>query len=336
VTAILLLPAAVTAALVASAPVAASARLGVSGARFTLNGKPVFLLGISYYGALGASPEVLSSDLNRMGELGFNWLRVWAVWSGFDNDVSAVDAEGRPREPWMGRLEALVRDCDGRGLVVDVTLTRGDRALASPEAYHRAVEAIVSRLRPYPNWYMDLANEHDIRDARYVGIEELRGLRDLAKALDPARLVTASNGDLDEAGLRAHLVTAGLDFISPHRPRRPGSAAETEAQTRRCLALMGRLGGLWPVHYQEPFRRGYGDWPPAAQDFLTDAAGAKAGGAAGWCLHNGSNGHAEDGRPRRSFDLREGPLFSHLDSVERAVVRALARRLHSVPWGEAR
>ena len=32
-------------------------------------------------------------------------------------------------------------------------------------------------------------------------------------------------------------------------------------------------------------------------------------GAAGWCFHNGDERAAKDGRPRRSFDLREKRLF---------------------------
>src|SRR5262245_7746987 len=99
--------------------------LGVQGTRFTLAGKPTFLLGVSYYGALGAPEELIRRDLDDLERHGFNWLRVWATWSAFDRDVSAVDAEGRPRGPFLGKLKGIVAECDRRGLVVDVTLTRG-------------------------------------------------------------------------------------------------------------------------------------------------------------------------------------------------------------------
>ncbi len=49
--------------------------LGIDRARFTINGKPTFLLGISYYGALGASEDFLRRDLDDLQRLGFNWLR---------------------------------------------------------------------------------------------------------------------------------------------------------------------------------------------------------------------------------------------------------------------
>src|SRR5690349_23682755 len=90
--------------------------LGVRGTRFTLGGEATFLLGMSYYGALGAPEEFVRRDLDDLARHGFNWVRVWATWRGFGEDVSAVDAEGRPREPFLGRLEWLVAECDRRGL----------------------------------------------------------------------------------------------------------------------------------------------------------------------------------------------------------------------------
>ncbi|WP_456337533.1 hypothetical protein [Fervidibacter sacchari] len=71
---------------------ALATELGVKGSQFTINGKPAFLLGISYYGALGAPKEFILRDLDDIQRYGFNWLRVWATWSAFGKDVSAVDA----------------------------------------------------------------------------------------------------------------------------------------------------------------------------------------------------------------------------------------------------
>lgn len=83
-------------------------------------------------------------------------------------------------------------------------------------------------------WRRDLANERSVRDARFVRFTELKELRGLVMRLDPPRLVTASDG-----------------------------------------------------------------------------------GAAGWCFHNGDRRDTPDHRPRRSFDLRERPLFEQLDEQER-------------------
>jgi len=305
--------------------------LGIDRTQFTLDGKPTFLLGISYYAGLGASEEFIRSDLDDIHNHGFNWLRVWATWCSFDNDLSAVDAQGRAREPFLGRLKGLVVECDRRGLVVDVTLTRGKGVgqLQDFGAHERAVEVLIEALKPHRNWYLDLANERDVRDARYVSAEELKRLRDRVRQLDPQLLVTASFGghDLSAEDVREALLTIGLDFLAPHRPRAPESPAQTEARTRECLALMKQAGRVVPVHYQEPFRRGYTEWEPSAQDFLTDLRGAVAGGAAGWCFHNGTQRNTPEQQPRRSFDLSSRRLFEQLHDEEGKVVSEAARVL---------
>lgn len=307
-------------------------QLGVEGTRFTLNGVPTFLLGISYYGALGAPAEFVRRDLDDMQRHGFNWIRVWATWAAFTNDVSAVDADGQAREPFMGKLAALVEDCDRRGMVVDVTLSRGNGItgpgrLATIESHQRAVETLVTRLKAYRNWYLDLGNERNIRDERFVSFAELRQLRDVAKRLDAGRLITASHagGELSREDVGRYLTEVRLDLLAPHRPRERGSPAQTEAVTRAALGWMRELGREVPWHYQEPFRRAYGSWQPAAEDFATDLAGARAGGAAGWCFHNGDARGRPGNEPRRSFDLRERRLFDQFDAEERAFLAGLRR-----------
>jgi hypothetical protein len=305
--------------------------LGVEGARFTLDGQPTFLLGFSYYAALGASEEFARKDLDDFQKSGFTWLRVWATWGQDDQDVSAVDVQGRPREPFLGRLQWLVAECDRRGLIVDVTLTRGKGGGGLPDlpSHVRAVETLVEALKPHRNWYLDLANERDVRDARYVSVRELKQLRERVRQLDPQRLVTASFGghDLSMDDVRESLLTVGVDFLSVHRPRTRESPGQTEAKTRECLGMMKAIGRVVPVHHQEPFRRGYAQWEPVAADFLADLRGAVAGGAAGWCFHNGTQRNAPDQEPRRSFDLRSRRLFDQLDGEERKFVAEAAQVL---------
>ncbi len=296
-------------------------RLGIAGTRFTIDDRPVFLTGFSYYGALGAPEEFIREDLAELQSRGFNWLRVWATWGGYETNVSAVDAHGRAREPFLGRLKWLVTECDRRGLVVDVTLSRG-KELPELAAHRRAVETLVTQLKPNRNWYLDLGNERDVGDARFVSLAELKELRQLARDLDPERLVTASFGghDLSLEDVRGAVLDAGVDFLCPHRPRHAGSPGETEAHTRMVRELMKQVGSEVPVHYQEPFRRGYTSWQPAVEDFVTDLRGAINSGAAGWCFHNGGQRGSPGEQPRRSFDLREQSLMDQLDAVERQLI----------------
>jgi hypothetical protein len=306
-------------------------RLGIQGTRFTINGKPTFLLSISYFAALGAPEKLITEDLTRMRRLGFNATRVWATWAAFDHDISAVDAEGRARPPFLRKLKWLVTECDRRGMIVDVTLSRGDGGtgpsrLQSLQAHRRAATTITQALRSHGNWYLDLANERNVHDQRFTSLADLKELRRLVRRLDATRLVTASHaGDLSRDEMRQYL-DAGLDFLAPHRPRHAGSPGQTAAKSRRYLTWMKQMGKQLPVYYQEPFRRGYGDWQPKGNDYLTDLRGAKASGAAGWCFHNGDQKDRRDRQPRRCFDLREKCLFDQLDADEQKTLRALASR----------
>ena len=319
------------------APPSAEARpstvLGVRGSQFTVNGKPTFLSGISYYGALGASDEFIRRDLDDAQSAGFNWIRIWANWGSFSNDVSAVDAEGRPREEFLSKLGHIVRLCDDRGMLVDISLSRGNGVSGPPrlqtlEAHLRAVETLVTALKSRRNWYLDLSNERNIRDKRFTSFDDLKALRRRVRELDPDRLVTASHaGDLTRDDVREYLQSVGGDFLTPHRPRDAGSANETVRLTKFYLDAAKELGRVAPLHYQEPFRRGFGQYEPLAADFITDARNAKENGAAGWCFHNGDTRAAADGRPRRSFDLRDRRLFDALDAEERKAVEGLGKVL---------
>lgn len=310
--------------------------LGIDGTRFTVNEKPQFLIGISYYGGLGASKEIVTADLGQMRRYRFNWIRVWATWRAFGKDVSAMDEDGRGREPYLTNLRHIVEECDRSGTIVDVTLSRGNGAKDSPrletlEAHTRAVETLTRALKSFANWYIDLSNERNVRDARYSSIEDLRSLRDTVRRIDPNRLVTASDGgDVDADGLRAYVEDAKLDFVCPHRPRAPSSPAQTESKVRGWLADMRTFARIVPIHLQEPFRRGYGTWQPKAEDYAADLRGAISGGAAGWCLHNGAQSGTPDSMPRRSFDLSERGLFDQLDSEELRALPLLSAEVNPI------
>lgn len=313
----------ILALIVTSGGCCAATRLGAAGSQFTINGAPTFLLGMSYFSALGAPRKFVRRDLSDLQRLGFNWVRAWATWSAYGSDVSAVDGDGRPRPAYLSELRWFVAECDRRGLIVDVTLSRSAGSKTSPQlaaadSLRRAVLTIVTALKSHPNWYIDLANERNVRDGRYVSFAELRDLRDAVRQADPALLVTASHGgDLSKDELRDYLETARVDIVCPHRPRDAASPAETMAKTLEYRKWMRQIGRVVPVNYQEPFRRGYGSWQPRCSDYLTDLSGALEGGAAGWCLHNGGQQGAVDEEPRRSFDLRKARLFDQLDAEAR-------------------
>lgn len=300
--------------------------LGIQESLFTIDGEPTFLLGISYYGALGASKDSIQKDLDDVQEYRFNWIRVWATWGAFDNDVTVVNDRGLAREPFISKLQWLIEECDRRGIIVDVTISRGNHVVGPPrlqtlDVHRRAVETIVTKLKPYRNWYFDLSNERNILDDRFTSIEELRELQETVHRLDPQRLVSASrSGNITRKELRDEILKAKLDFITPHRSREKNTHQETEPKTREWIAWMEQIGHSVPIHFQEPFRSGYGKAAHGPEDFLIDLEGAFRGGAAGWCFHNGDSRGKPERKPRRSFDMREQRLFEQLDSEDRKVL----------------
>src|SRR3954466_6164944 len=178
---------------------ASATQLGIKGAQFTLDGKPAFLYGISYYGGLGAPEEFVQRDLDDIQRNNFNWIRVWVTWAAFNTNLSAVNVvDGKPRQPFFGRLQHLISECDRRGVIVDVTIGKGDGLppdrLDNQEKHRRVVATLVGELKPFRNWYLDLSNERNIRDQRHTSIEELKQLREDVRQQDPLRLVTASSG----------------------------------------------------------------------------------------------------------------------------------------------
>jgi hypothetical protein len=171
-----------------------------------------------------------------------------------------------------------------------------------------------------------MGNERNIRDKRFVSIEELAKLRKFIKGLDKNRLVTASFvRDIKKDELKTILLDARVDFLANHRPRHAKSAGQTAAQTIKYFDMMKQLGRTVPVHYQEPFRRGFTPkrWQPNTEDFLNDLKAALKAGAAGWCLHNGDQKDKPQSKPRRSFDMREARLFDQLDEHEMKFIRQM-------------
>src|SRR4030095_15202243 len=167
----------------------------------------------------GASDDFIRRDLDDARRAGFNWIRIWANWASFSNDVSAVDAERRPRQELVSKLGRIVRFCDDHAMLVDISLSRGNGVSGPPrlqslEAHLRAVETLVTALKPRRNWYLDLSNERNIRDKRFTSFDDLKVLRRRVRELDPNRLVTASHaGDLTRDEVREYLEGVGVDFL---------------------------------------------------------------------------------------------------------------------------
>ncbi len=309
---------------------------------FTINGTPTFLNGLSYYGAQSiTTPSHRTADLDDMAADGFNWIRVWVYWKypKDGEDFSVMTRDGVVRPVYMKRLKTLIAECDERGIIVDCSLNRdakGGWVGARNQAEHlTAVRVLAAELRPYRNVYIDVSNERDVRDGRFVSLSDCGQLIDAVKSVDPDRLCTASGVPHSQNELSDYKTLAHMDFITPHLCRNAECPAKTVGTVKRFVQWMDELGWRVPIHLQEPFRRGYGRYAATVEDFYRDCSGAKVAEAAGWCLHNGGNARK---RPHRCFNMgdREGRLYAQWDRVEQTVVANLDDQTGGVSMGVRR
>ncbi|MHB1462934.1 MAG: cellulase family glycosylhydrolase [Armatimonadota bacterium] len=319
-----------------------AATLGITkdGANFSIDGRPAFLNGISYYAATSIStPEFLTRDLDDMARYGINWIRVWTMWNINDQNYAVVNPDGTVREPFMSRLKTIIRECNRRKIMVDVTMHRGPHPVPSNQAEHLVcARTLALELKGFRNVYFDVANERDVGDARFVSYKDMGELITAVKASDPKRICTASGVPNSSKNLNEYLTTGHCDFIATHLGRGRGDSSRTLGEVAKFVGWMKQLGRRVPVHLQEPFRQGYGNYTPEMDDYYRDAEGGKLAGAAGWCLHNGSSQSDTHGRPNRSFQMSDtdGRLFTQLDKLELVVAADMKEQIGGLNPGTLR
>ena len=290
-------------------PVGATA-LGIDLDKFTLDGRPTFLLGVSYFDGKNWRVE----DLDGLAARGFNLIRVWLDWGTagfFDGAGNLAEAQ---------RLLDLAEACRQRGIVLDATILDTDLV---PEDRDLAVRSVVKALAGQPNVLFDIANEHD-HAGEPLSHEDVASLAASARSEDADALLTVSSqgGHLvDDAGVaaenvQAEIVTAGLNIVTPHLPRTPDFYDRTDERVTKLRDHLASIGVTVPVYLQEEARRGHSGLDPTLEQFLQAAREARDAGAAAWILHTDAG-----------FDLATASFFDQLDDVEKATVDALGAEI---------
>lgn len=308
----------------------ATPRLGIAGDRFSINGTPTFLLGVSYFDALGWK----ASDFDELAARQFNLIRIWMDWRVWtDRSRTFFDVDGTLRYPQT--LLALVRAAGARGLMVDVTILNGASLSHDiPQAMHgigaaeNAVRKTVGLLKDEPNVFFDLVNEHDGRDSSLALHATMAALVGAARQADADAMITFSSCDACRPHLLASDTTAhgtmvneeldaGSQWLTPHFSRCGEWSNLIDVRVRTLKQYLQSTGRNVPVYLQEESRRkgvNCGTDPTQA-DFLQAATEARDAGAAGWVFHTDAG-----------FDLSGSQtFFSRLDNTERATVDALGR-----------
>lgn len=297
--------------------------LGISGDAFTINEQPTFLLGVSYFDALGYK----DSDLDELESRGFNLIRIWLDWAVWvDRSRSFFDADGN----FIHASTALnlLRAAAARGIMVDVTILNSASTFDDFAKVERAIRSAVAALKDEPNVFFDLVNEHNLENraaSRWsVSHDNMRYLMEAAKQEGPDAILTFSTSSQGR-----HILTsdkkvnsinvneeldAGIQILTPHLSRTNDWYERTDQRLATIKAFLASIGRSIPVYLQEERRRNFENLSnPTRAEFLQAAQEARDAGAAGWVFHTNAG-----------FDLSETvTFFGNLDAEEKGIVDAL-------------
>ena len=278
--------------------------LAVQGDRFTLNGRPAFLVFVSYSDGVrrisdSGATTVLDADLDYFVRKGLSGLRVFPNWQFPGDTLMHCDGTLRPLQ--LEKLKTLVDRAAEKGLVVDVSFTidtvktpQGSPCL-NASGYNTALQAATGALAGRSNLLFDLQNEHDKNlppaDAahprgwtskqwdEYLGTTIRRGV----KARDPSRLTTVSwTSDAPPSMVVSSVQDRGYDVLAYHH-RGDGWEQKTATYVATFKALFARRPPPRPIYLQEPNRFPFDS---DVTHYETAVTNAKRTGAAAWTFHN--------------------------------------------------
>jgi hypothetical protein len=304
----------------------------VEGDHFLVDGSAKFLIFVSYFDALRASPSVWASDLDWLSSKGIDGVRIFPNWwpncnGGTPNGDALIDENGNVRGDTLTALQNFLAAAAQRQMLVDVTFTRDTVSDQMTVAqYKNAVAFVVGSINTYRNAVVDVQNEWDLHGFQQ---NDITSIVQALKIDDPSRLATASTGSTNSGAIA---VAQGLDFVAHHDDR--NGSWYTDATIASVLNMVRQSLGTAdkPIDLQEPMPFDYGCAPGQGSVDLdtTHAAiavsAAKARGASVWTLHT-----------RFGFDLTQMSLQASLTAAgEVSAVENLRGAADAQPsWGVA-
>ena len=318
------------------AAAAGAQTLGVDGDRFTVDGRPRFLLFVSYFDGMrrananrGAGD--VDTDFAYLKRAGYDGVRLMVNWQypcgggPTDDEQKLFSGDGRINEPMWRVLIRFLERAAAHGLIVDVTFTRDTYEAPIPvDAYRAAIAGVAGRLLAaggHRHVLFDIQNEYPIHG---LTAADVHGILLAVDGADPARIVTASGGGGDI------LDDPGMDVVAYHDSRE-GDWSEAAAARRQIEAVRKATAPQRkPIYLQEPmpFRKfhptcGNSEWPRSGFARLA-ASHARQGGAAAWTFHT-----------RQSFDLRSRTLVQILaaDADQKGELEAVSAAAGSSSGG---
>ncbi len=318
---------------------ASSAKVGVSGEYFTINGEERFLLGVSLFDAINLSSSNLESDLDYLEENGYNLIRVWADWSWQNHKWgrdSTVYTKSGGLNNTISQLKKVIEESAKRGIVVDLAIQDTNPYFYSDgEDFSKRLKAareITRALKDYDNLFFDLCNEYDHGgdDFYPMSVSEARQIAQAVKLEDSDRLITISstgkhlvdkNGNLNGSNLAAQINTIGVDIVSPHFYR--DNSWWSAVGERTAKVKSGSRGK--PVYIQE---ENYYPGDSSASHFVESAKRAKNAEAAGWIFHQTAGLSYDTNKPLKNYSF-----YNALESGGRAILEQIGSVINTSGGG---
>src|SRR5882672_14029 len=249
--------------------------------KLSIDGTPRFLTFMTYFGAMGDPNPI--ANLHLIRSLGFDGIR---IWPNLDTGPQLMNGDGTLRPDELRRLLFILDQARLERLIVDVTFTYEHISRMTPATARVGIMAATNALRSYDNLLFDIENERNVQDRRFMSAADVGSIFAGVKAIDPARIATASNAPVNSPEYAAQFTDAlGLDVTAYHETR-PSNWYELPViqAVVRALKSNGK-----PAYLQEPMttRDSQFSYPSndRAEYFLQAIANAKLAGAAAWCFH---------------------------------------------------
>ncbi len=312
--------------------------------QFLVNGRPKFLVFVSYFDAMRASDATLDSDFQYMRSKQVDGIRILPNWLDWGTPPvpagdTLMDANGDLRPARLTRLKQVLNKAKAWGLLVDVSFTCDTVSGLIFDRYKDGLIDITNELSgdAYRHVLFDLQNESSYLSCNGVGSPmsnaQRLDMRNVVKAADPLRIVTVSTEQGFNASQAVSAAHSGLqDVVAYHEPRTATWYSDTGAVIANLRAAMNCGAHLVntanfpgttpckPLYLQEPER-----WRPAhpytGANFITAVTQAKNAGAAAWCFHT-----------EAAFDLAGASMQAQLAANEVNFFNGLPGALASTAW----
>src|SRR6266849_612402 len=192
-------------------------RIGIQGARFTVDGTPTFLTFVTYFGGMGA-PNVIA-DLHLMKTLGFDGFR---IWPNLDTGPQIMNGDGSLRPNEFAQFLSILNQAKQERLIVDVTFTYEHIPGMTPATARIGIGNVATALRSYENVLFDIQNERNVPDRRFMSEPDIAAIYRTIKDIDQSRIVGCSEARGDDPGPVVHaafMARLGLDVDMFHETR---------------------------------------------------------------------------------------------------------------------